>query len=106
MGVTASTMSIAVSRLVDRGYVRRRRDPSDRRRVLLTLSPAGARVKSEKSVLDPDRCARVLARLPADRRDRALAGLALLAEASQQEMHARAAGDDVTPWRETGRKTT
>lgn len=104
MGVTASTMSIAVSRLVDQGYVVRARDPQDRRRVLLTLSPEGLRVKSEKSVLDPQRCARVLARLPADKRAVALQGLSLLAGAAQQEMHARAAGEDVTPWRETGRE--
>jgi len=104
MGVTASTMSIAVSRLVDQGYVVRERDAQDRRRVLLTLSPDGLRVKSEKSVLDPQRCARVLARLPADKRTAALRGLSLLAEAARQEMHARAAGEDVTPWRETGRR--
>ncbi|MGD8329282.1 MAG: MarR family winged helix-turn-helix transcriptional regulator [Acidobacteriota bacterium] len=104
MGVTASTMSIAVSRLVDQGYVVRERDAQDRRRVLLTLSTDGLRVKSEKSVLDPQRCARVLARLPEDKRAVALRGLSLLADAALQEMHARAAGEDVTPWRDSGRK--
>ncbi len=103
MGVTPSTMSISVSRLVRQGYVARERAEDDRRRVLLTLSPSGTRIKSEKSVLDPERCARVLARLPADKRDEALEGLKLLAAAAQQEMHARAAQGDATPWRE-GRK--
>lgn len=104
MGVTASTMSIAVSRLVDQGYVERCRDRADRRRVLLTLSPAGLRLKSQKSVLDPARCARVLARLDAGRRASALEGLRLLAEAAQQEMHAYAAGEDPAPRRATGRR--
>jgi hypothetical protein len=72
--------------------------------VLLTLSTDGLRVKSEKSVLDPQRCARVLARLPEDKRAVALRGLSLLADAALQEMHARAAGEDVTPWRDSGRK--
>lgn len=105
MGVTASTMSIAVSRLVGQGYVVRERDETDRRRVLLTLSPAGCRLKSQKSVLDPQRCARVLARLSPTRRAAALDGLALLAQASQEEMHARAATESVAPWRQPGRTT-
>lgn len=103
MGVTPSTMSISVARLVEQGYVRRRRDEDDRRRVLLTLTEDGARLKSEKSVLDPARCARVLRRLSAVDRAAALSGLALLAEASRQEMHARA-DQGATPWRERGRQ--
>lgn len=103
MGVTASTMSIAVSRLVEQGYVQRRRDAKDRRRVLLTLSPAGVRLKSEKSVLDPKRCARVLARLDAERRAAALEGLEVLAKAAQEEMQARAGRENLAPWRRQGR---
>ena len=100
MGVTPSTMSISVSRLVRQGYVVRERAEDDRRRVLLTLSASGTRIKSEKSVLDPERCARVLAHLATDKRDVALEGLRLLAEAAQQEMHARAGQWDPPPWRE------
>ena len=103
MGVTPSTMSITVSRLVRQGYVERLRAKDDRRRVLLTLSASGARLKAEKSVLDPERCSRVLSRLPAAKRVAALEGLELLATAAQQEMHARAGQEDPAPWRQ-GRK--
>src|SRR4051812_11800015 len=53
MGVTASTMSLAVDRLAAGGYVRRGRDRADGRRVLLRLTPRGARIKASNSVLDP-----------------------------------------------------
>lgn len=90
MGVTAGTMSVAVERLVQHGYVRRVRDAGDRRKVSLRLSPAGVRVREAKSVLDPARVRAMLARLsPAERAD-GLRGLALLARAAQEEMHGRA----------------
>src|SRR5262245_11537710 len=38
MGVTAATMSIAIERLVRKGYVIRARDPKDTRRLMLRLS--------------------------------------------------------------------
>src|SRR4051795_3086812 len=41
MGVTASTMSITVERLVRAGYVIRDRNDVDRRRLDLRLTPAG-----------------------------------------------------------------
>jgi DNA-binding MarR family transcriptional regulator len=105
MGVTVSTMSISVSRLVAQGYVFRERDAADRRRVLLTLSPDGVRLKSAKSVLDPERCARVLAHLPAKQRAAALDGLSLLAAAARREMHVRAERGDIAPWRRAGRNS-
>jgi DNA-binding MarR family transcriptional regulator len=90
MGVTPSTMSIAIERLVRQGYVTRLRDESDRRRVRLRLTPDGTRIKSEKSVLDPTRVNAVLARLSPSERADALRGLELLAKASSIEMHAAA----------------
>ena len=90
MGVTASTMSITVERLVRGGYVSRIRDRDDTRRVQLRLTESGVRIKSEKSVLDPERVREMLAKLTREDRRRALAGLALLARASQQAMHAQA----------------
>jgi DNA-binding MarR family transcriptional regulator len=86
MGVTVATMSLAIDRLERRGYVRRDRDPRDRRRVLLRVTPAGVRLREAKSVLDPVRVEQVLAHLsPADR-DAALRGLDLLARASEKHM--------------------
>ena len=86
MGVTPSTMSLAVDRLERDGYVGRRPDPADGRRVGLTLTPAGARIRDANSVLDPERVRALLRRLPPASRAQALDGLALLAAAAQQEI--------------------
>lgn len=89
MGVTPSTMSISVERLVRQGYVLRSRDDQDRRVVKLRLSKAGVRIKEAQSVLDPERLASVVARLTPGERQDAVRGLALLARAAQEEMHSR-----------------
>src|SRR5439155_24595603 len=65
MGVTVATMSLAIDRLERKGYVRRERDPQDRRRVLVRVTAAGVRVREAKSVLDPARVEQVLAQLAA-----------------------------------------
>jgi DNA-binding MarR family transcriptional regulator len=88
MGVTVATMSLAIDRLEQRRYVRRDRDPGDRRRVLLRVTADGVRLREAKSVLDPVRVEQVLAQLsPADR-EAALKGLELLAGASEKHMKA------------------
>lgn len=86
MGVTPSTMSLSIERLVRRGYVLRRRDPRDRRRVRLLLSPAGVRIKEAHQVLEPPRVRGMLSRLTAEKRREALRGLALLARAAADYM--------------------
>ena len=86
MGVTASTMSLMIDRLARGGYVVRSRDSSDGRRVNLRLTKAGVRIKSEKSVLDPDRVRAMLAQLTPAERAAAIEGLALLARASSEAM--------------------
>jgi DNA-binding MarR family transcriptional regulator len=91
MGVTASTMSITVDRLVRGGYVVRERGAEDARRVCLRLTVLGARIKREKSVLDPDLVKALLRRLPPSQRREALHGLALLARAADEEMQSRSA---------------
>ena len=82
MGVTPSTMSIAVDRLVRAGYVSRARDRADARRVQLRLTDAGVRIRSANSVLDPALVERMLRQLSAADRRRALDGLSLLAAAA------------------------
>jgi DNA-binding MarR family transcriptional regulator len=82
MGVTASTMSLTIDRLQRTGYVLRTRSAVDRRRVDLLLTPAGARIKKQQKVLEPELVARVLAHLDDRKRRQALRGLELLAEAS------------------------
>jgi DNA-binding MarR family transcriptional regulator len=89
MGVSASTMSLTVDRLVRRGYVTRLRDAADRRVVNLRLTAAGARLRDAQSVLDPKRVKAMILKLsPEDRQD-AVRGLALLARAASEEMHTR-----------------
>ena len=95
MGVTPSTMSLAVDRLERNGYVTRERDAADRRRVRIRLSEAGVRVRRANSVLDPALVAEMLAQLPAAERQEALRGLQILAraaDAARQARPARAAG--------------
>jgi DNA-binding MarR family transcriptional regulator len=91
MGVTAGTMSIAIERLVRRGFVARTPDEVDRRRVLLRLTAAGARVCDAHSVLDPDLVDALVEAVPANDRERALEGLALLARAAGATSHERPA---------------
>ena len=89
MGVTVATMSLAIDRLEGKRYVRRDRDPQDRRRVLLRVTPEGVRLREATSVLDPVRVEQVLGQLsPADR-EAALKGLELLARASARHMKSR-----------------
>jgi DNA-binding MarR family transcriptional regulator len=94
MGVTAGTMSVAIDRLERKGYVVRLRDATDRRKVHVRLTSAGVRVREASSVLDPERVESLLDRLSESERERAIEGLALLARAAQEQMHAAAARDE------------
>ena len=91
MGVTAGTMSLSIDRLERKGYVMRMRDAVDRRRVHLRLTTAGVRVRQASSVLDPERVEALVARLSDEAREAAISGLALLAQAAEQQMASTAA---------------
>lgn len=82
LGVTPSTMSLTLKRLEAAGYVRRDRDPSDRRVMNVRLTNAGVRVRSARGILDPERVAAMLALLGAEDRADALRGLRLVAGAA------------------------
>ena len=86
MGVTPSTMSLHVERLVGRGYVSRVRASDDGRRLQLLITAAGVRVREAKSVLDPARVGGLLARLTPEERQTGIRGLALLARAGSEQM--------------------
>ena len=88
MGVTAATMSLAIDRLERKGYVVRLKDAKDRRRVHVRLTTAGVRVRDASSVLDPARVEALVGRLSDEERAQAIVGLALLARAAQEQMHA------------------
>ena len=86
MGVTPSTMSLNIERLVRRGYVSRERAAEDGRRLKLRITPAGVRLREAKSVLDPTRVRALLSRLTPDQREAGIRGLALLARAGNRQM--------------------
>jgi DNA-binding MarR family transcriptional regulator len=88
MGVTSATMSLAIDRLERKGYVVRLRDAKDRRRVHVRLTSAGVRIKEASSVLDPARVEALVSRLSDKDRQRAIEGLALLAQAGEDAMRA------------------
>lgn len=89
MGVTPSTMSITINRLVRQRYVVRKRATNDARQVRLLLTRAGVRIKSEKSVLDPTLVKSLLEQLSALERRQALHGLGLLAQAAHKAMQSK-----------------
>jgi DNA-binding MarR family transcriptional regulator len=89
MGVTVSTMSIAVDRLVRQGYVLRDRAENDARVRHVRLTQAGERLRAAQKVLDPPLVKAMLSRLSStDRRD-ALHGLELLGAAAREQVKAR-----------------
>ena len=79
LGVTASTMSLAIDRLERAGYARRTKGVRDRRQVNVRLTESGARVREAHSVLDQERVRALLFRLPKGERTAALDGLEVLA---------------------------
>src|SRR5437899_2413529 len=80
MGVSRSTMSITVERLVRGGYIHRRRDKRDARCVSLTLTRNGARVKEQNTILEPQSLKEMFRLMPAEELENALAGLECLAK--------------------------
>ena len=92
MGVKPSTMSVAVEALVKKGLMSRRQSEEDRRKVLLSITPAGERVRSAQSVLEPERVNAMLAKLSPEAREAALKGLELLAEAADRYLAEKGPG--------------
>jgi DNA-binding MarR family transcriptional regulator len=83
LGVSPSTLSAAVKRLTAHGYIVRQRPDGDGRVRDLRLSKSGVAAMQAASVLESSRVRAMLARLTALDRERALAGLALLAAAAR-----------------------
>ena len=84
LGLALSTLSAAIARLVDLGYVIQERDAGDRRAIGLKLSRKGAAAMQAGSVLESPRVKRMLSKLTNAERRRALDGLAILARAARQ----------------------
>jgi DNA-binding MarR family transcriptional regulator len=79
LGLPKSSASVVVKDLERRGFVHRRRDTADERRLSITLSAAGKRRVAADSVLDPRRLSAALDSLSPDARARLLADLETLA---------------------------
>jgi len=84
IAITPSTLSAAIQRLEDLGYLKRALGPKDRRIVTLQLTASGEKAMAATSVLDPERVGQMLAQLTMPERRRAVAGLALLARAADE----------------------
>lgn len=94
MGVSRSTMSITVTRLVRGGYILRRRDKNDARCVGLTLTPAGVRVKEQNTVLEPESLREMFRLMPDEELETALDGIECLAKYARILLRRRKRGHD------------
>jgi DNA-binding MarR family transcriptional regulator len=83
LSLRPSTVSEAIKRLEQLGYVRRRAVDQDRRRKQLFLTGLGAEAMKAGSVLDAGREARLLEQLPRAERSAAVRGLGLLAKGAR-----------------------
>jgi DNA-binding MarR family transcriptional regulator len=84
LGVGRSTLSAALKRLTSLGYVVRGREARDGRALALRLSAVGVEAMQAGSVLDSVRVRTLLGRLSREQRERAIAGLELLARAATE----------------------
>jgi DNA-binding MarR family transcriptional regulator len=84
LAVQPSTLSAAIARLEELGYVAVKAASRDKRRRELTLTARGAEAMAETSVLDRKRVADLLRKLPPADRAAAVHGLSLLARAARE----------------------
>ena len=84
LGVAPSTLSAAIARLAELGYLTSEPNDKDRRQRDLRLTARGAEAISSTSVLNAERVQALLSKLKPDERKAAIRGLALLAKAARQ----------------------
>lgn len=76
--VSLPTMSNSITALEERGWVQRQRSSEDRRRVVISITPAGEAVLADTRQHTEDAVAAMLAALSADDRQQLAAGLVVL----------------------------
>jgi len=84
LGVAPSTLSAALARLSELGYLTNEPNGTDRRKRELRLTARGAEAIASTSVLNADRVRTLLQNLKPAERKAALNGLALLARAARR----------------------
>lgn len=84
LGVAPSTLSAAIARLSDLGYLTSKPNDTDRRKRELRLTARGAEAIASTSVLNAERVRAMLERLKPAERKEAVRGLALLARAARK----------------------
>ena len=84
LGVSLSTVSGLVDRVVDHGLATRREDPADRRQVLVGLTPAGTEFIDRFRELNARQVRDLLGRLDDDELDDVRRALAALARAADR----------------------
>ena len=84
LGVKPSTLSSALSRLSELGYLTNEPGKSDRRKREIRLTARGAEAIASTSVLDAERVRALLKQLNPKERKAAVRGLSLLAEAARR----------------------
>jgi DNA-binding MarR family transcriptional regulator len=84
LGVAPSTLSAAIARLAELGYLTNEPNGADRRKRELRLTARGAEAIASTSVLNAERVRAVLKKLKPAERKAALNGLALLARAARR----------------------
>ena len=84
LGVAPSTLSAALSRLSELGYLTNESAETDRRKREIRLTARGAEAIASTSVLDAARVQAVLKKLTPAERKAAVRGLALLAEGARR----------------------
>ena len=84
LGVAPSTLSAAIARLSELGYLTSKPNDVDRRKRELRLTARGAEAIASTSVLNAERVQALLDKLKPDERKAAVRGLALLARAARK----------------------
>jgi MarR family transcriptional regulator, organic hydroperoxide resistance regulator len=84
LALPKSTASVVVKDLERRGFVRRRRDARDERRLAIVLTAEGRRRVASDTVLEPEPLAQALDALAARRRAQLLDAIEALADAAER----------------------
>lgn len=92
LGVTPSTLSRNLARLLESGLVERKPDPGDGRAFRIAVTRSGRRAAERLEAIEDAFAERVLARLAPERRARALQGIEDLLEAVRAETEAYCPG--------------